>query len=85
MNYTIGQRRNVGISGNHEKHFVVGKNVEKNILYIAFGDEPDTLYSDECVIDNLTFYTLNEHTKGEDIGTYLKAAEQGLNVGGISL
>ena len=55
MNYTIGQRRNVGISGNHEKHFVVGKNVKENILYVAFGDNPETLYSDECVIDNITF------------------------------
>ncbi len=55
MNYTIGQRRNVGISGNPEKHFVVGKNVEKNILYVAFGDDPDTLYSDSCIIDNINF------------------------------
>ncbi len=55
MNYTIGQRRNVGISGDAKKHFVVGKNVEKNILYVAFGDDPETLYSDECIIDNLCF------------------------------
>ena len=32
MNYTIGQRRNVGVSGNLEKHFVVGKDVKKNIF-----------------------------------------------------
>ena len=55
MNYTIGQRRNVGISGNLEKHFVVGKNVEKNILYVDFGDDPETLYSDSCIIDNVNF------------------------------
>ena len=34
MNYTIGQRRNVGIAGNDKKHFVCGKDVEKNILYV---------------------------------------------------
>ena len=38
----------------------------------------------EIVIDNLTFYTLNEHTKGEDIGSYLNAIIEGLNVGVIS-
>ena len=51
MNYTIGQRRNVPISGYKDKHFVVGKNVEKNILYVAFGEEPEALISDECLID----------------------------------
>jgi tRNA-specific 2-thiouridylase len=55
MNYTIGQRRNVGVSGFADKHFVVGKNVEKNILYVAFGEDPETLYSDECIIDNVNF------------------------------
>ena len=59
MNYTIGQRRNVGISGYADKHFVVGKNVEKNLLYVAFGDDPETLYSDECIIDNVNFISPN--------------------------
>ena len=62
MNYTIGQRRNVGISGNLEKHFVVGKNVEKNILYVDFGDNPETLYSDSCIIDNINFISSNHPT-----------------------
>ena len=57
MNYTIGQRRQVGISGYDEKHFVVGKNVEKNILYVAFGEDPETLYSDECIIENVNIIT----------------------------
>lgn len=59
MNYTIGQRRNVGISGFADKHFVVGKNVEKNELYVAFGDDPETLYSDECIIDNVNLISPN--------------------------
>lgn len=53
MNYTIGQRRNVGLSGHQEKHYVCGKNVKKNILYIAFGDDNEYLFSDACIIDNL--------------------------------
>ena len=55
MNYTIGQRRNVGISGNLERHYVCGKDVEKNILYVAFGDDSKYLESDECIISNLNF------------------------------
>lgn len=55
MNYTIGQRRNVGISGHKDKHYVAGKNVEKNILYVAFGEDPKYLYSDSCTITNINF------------------------------
>ena len=55
MNYTIGQRRNVGISGNSKRHYVCGKNVEKNILYVAFGEDNKYLLSDECIIDNCNF------------------------------
>ncbi len=52
MNYTIGQRRNVGLSGHDQRHYVCGKNVKDNILYIAFG-ENEYLYSDSCLIENL--------------------------------
>ncbi len=62
MNYTIGQRRNVGISGNKEKHFVVGKNVEKNILYIAFGSDNEYLYSDACLIEDVNFISSTKPT-----------------------
>ena len=55
MNYTIGQRRNVGISGNLQRHYVCGKNVKDNILYVAFGDDNEYLISDECIIDNVNF------------------------------
>lgn len=57
MNYTIGQRRNVGISGNLKRHYVCGKNVEKNILYVAFGDDNDYLMSDACLIEDVNFLT----------------------------
>lgn len=62
MNYTIGQRRNVGISGFADKHFVVGKNVAKNELYVAFGEDPETLYSDSCIIDQVNFISPNHPT-----------------------
>lgn len=55
MNYTIGQRKNVGLSGNKDKHFVVGKDVEKNVLYVAFKEDNEYLYSDACLIDQVNF------------------------------
>ncbi len=54
MNYTIGQRRNVGISGDLERHYVCGKDVAQNILYVAFGDS-EYLYSDACMIEDVHF------------------------------
>ena len=54
MNYTIGQRKNVGLSGDEQRHYVCGKDTKKNILYVAFG-ESEYLYSDECTVDNVNF------------------------------
>ena len=82
MNYTIGQRRNVGISGNTERHFVCGKDVKNNTLYVTIGDE-EYLYSDACLIDNVnfissvhpTFCTAKFRYRGEDINVELEYLE----------
>ena len=74
MNYTIGQRRNVGIAGNDKKHFVCGKDVEKNILYVSFGEDNEYLYSDACLIEQVnlisptapTFCTAKSRYRGQD-------------------
>ena len=55
INYTIGQRKNVGLSGNTQRHYVCGKNVEKNILYVAFEEDEEFLMSDEAIIENMNF------------------------------
>ena len=55
MYYTIGQRKGLNIGGNKEKMFVVGKNLEKNILYISYGDDNEYLISDSCIIDTVNF------------------------------
>ena len=39
MYYTIGQRRGLDIGGTPDRMFVVGKDIEKNILYVCIGDE----------------------------------------------
>ncbi len=57
MNYTIGQRRNVGISGYDKRHYVCGKNVAQNILYVAFGEDSKYLISDSCLLENINFIT----------------------------
>ena len=74
MNYTIGQRRNVGISGFSDRHYVCGKNVKDNILYVAFGDDSKYLITDECLLENVnlissehpTFCTAKFRYRGED-------------------
>ena len=55
MNYTIGQRRQVGLSGSELRHFVCGKDVQKNILYVTFGSDSEYLYSDECLLEEVNF------------------------------
>ena len=55
MNYTIGQRKNVGLSGDSEKHYVCGKGTKNNILYVCFNDDDSYLYSDSCLISNINF------------------------------
>lgn len=57
--YTLGQRKGLGIGGiSHEKAigwFVCKKDVKKNILYVAKGEESIYLYSDRCIVNHLNF------------------------------
>ena len=55
MYYTIGQRKGIGTSGNPDKMFVVGKNLEKNILYVAMGEDNKYLYSTSCIVKQMNF------------------------------
>ena len=57
MNYTIGQRKNVGLSGDEQRHYVCGKDTKKNILYVAFGEDNEYLYSTEAVIEDFNYLT----------------------------
>ena len=54
MYYTIGQRRGLNIGGTENRMFVVGKDLNKNILYITTNNT-DYLISDSCVIDTINF------------------------------
>lgn len=55
MYYTIGQRKGLNIGGNKEKMFVVGKDLNKNILYISYGDDNHYLISNSCIIEQVNF------------------------------
>ena len=55
MYYTIGQRRGLEIGGTKDKLFVVGKDLNKNILYVAEGENNKYLYSDSALLENINF------------------------------
>lgn len=51
--YTIGQRKGLNIGGTQDRMYVVGKDVKKNVLYIALGDKSDYLVSTSCLLENI--------------------------------
>ena len=53
MYYTIGQRRGLDVGGTAERMFVVGKNLDKNILYVCTGEENDYLITTSCIVNEL--------------------------------
>ena len=55
MYYTIGQRKGLNIGGAKEKMFVVGKDLNKNILYICYGEDNHYLMSNSCIIEQVNF------------------------------
>ena len=55
MYYTIGQRKGLHVGGTEDKLFVVGKNLQDNILYVAEGEDNPYLYSDAAIIESVNF------------------------------
>ena len=55
MHYTIGQRRGLNIGGYENRMFVVGKNLDKNILYVALGEDNEYLFSDSCLVEDINW------------------------------
>ncbi|WP_026676404.1 tRNA 2-thiouridine(34) synthase MnmA [Fictibacillus gelatini] len=55
MYYTIGQRHGLGIGGNGDPWFVVGKNLKENILYVEQGFHHEALYSDRLTAINVNW------------------------------
>ena len=55
MYYTIGQRKGLNLGGNADKLFIVGKNLQDNILYVASGEDNEYLKSDSCLVGDMNF------------------------------
>ncbi|MDG5786467.1 tRNA 2-thiouridine(34) synthase MnmA [Evansella sp. AB-P1] len=55
MYYTLGQRHGLGIGGAGEPWFVVGKNLEKNILYVGQGYHHPALYSKGLIAEKVNW------------------------------
>lgn len=53
--HTIGQRKGLGLGGG--PWFVIKKDVEKNILYVSHGYDPETAYKQEFKIHDFHFLT----------------------------
>ena len=58
--YTIGQRHGLGIGGSKKPYYIVEKNVKKNIVVVAEGDDNPALYKKEIKLTdvNLMNYEL---------------------------
>ncbi|QCT75055.1 tRNA 2-thiouridine(34) synthase MnmA [Macrococcoides canis] len=55
MYYTIGQRHGLGIGGDGDPWFVVGKNLKENVLYVEQGFDHEALYSDYLIASDVSF------------------------------
>lgn len=52
--YTIGQRHGLGLPGGTDPYFVVGKDIEKNIVYAGLEDDP-ALFSKELTCEHINW------------------------------
>ncbi len=55
MFYTVGQREGIGIGGTKEPYYVVDKDIEKNILYVAQGRDNLHLFKSEVRFEDIHF------------------------------
>lgn len=56
MYYTIGQRHGLGIGGEGDPWFVIGKNLQDNTLLVGQGKHNELLYSNRIITSNVNFF-----------------------------
>jgi|SRR5574344_104197 tRNA-specific 2-thiouridylase len=84
MYYTLGQRRGLGIGGIKDQNtkggwFVCKKDVTKNILYVAQGDEDEHLLTDEAIINTINLFN-GPIEEGKHICVKFRYRQQDLGV-----
>lgn len=71
MYYTIGQRKGLGIGGNHDYDqtpwFVIGKDMVTNTLFVGQGISHEVLYSDECIVEDVNWISKLHFTGSKEI------------------
>ena len=60
--YTIGQRHGLGIGGSEKPYYIVEKNVKKNIIVVAEGDDNPALYKKEIKLTDVNFIDQDFHS-----------------------
>lgn len=56
MYYTIGQRHGLGIGGDGDAWYIVGKDLQKNVLYAAQGKSNPLLYANKIYVSHYNFF-----------------------------
>lgn len=66
MHYTLGQRKGIGLGGvgNGQPWFVAGKDLGKNILYVAQGEDQPALFSKSLIADDMK-WIINQPPSGD--------------------
>ena len=74
MYYTLGQRRGLGIGGRGDGRswFVIGKDLEKNRLLVAQGDDHPLLYSTKSIAGDVTWVGEAPVREGETISCMVR-------------
>ncbi|OCA91213.1 tRNA 2-thiouridine(34) synthase MnmA [Bacillus sp. FJAT-27225] len=60
MYYTIGQRHGLGIGGQGDPWFVIGKDLKRNVLYVGQGFDNEKLFSTSILADNVSWTSDSE-------------------------
>ncbi|MDQ0197184.1 tRNA 2-thiouridine(34) synthase MnmA [Neobacillus ginsengisoli] len=60
MYHTIGQRHGLGIGGSGDPWFAIGKDLDKNVLYVGQGFHNEKLYSDSIIADSISWVSNRE-------------------------
>lgn len=53
--YTIGQRKGLGLGGQGEAWFVVGKDIKRNVVIVERGETHPAMYADSLIATDMSF------------------------------